>query len=50
MSTKRAAAVLVLLVAAVTGGPIEEVSHWNKYGESRLQEALNWNRQVRTNN
>jgi hypothetical protein len=50
MSPGRAVAILVLLVAAITGSPIEEVSHWTKYGESRLQEALNGNGQVRTKN
>jgi hypothetical protein len=38
---------LVLLVAAITGSPVEEVNHWRQYGESRLQETLNLNRQVR---
>jgi len=49
MSTRRALGILVLLVAAVTGSPVEEVNHWMQYGEFRLQEALNLNRQVRTN-
>jgi hypothetical protein len=48
MSTRRALGILVLLVAAITGSPIEEVNHWTQYGESRLQEVLNLSRQVRT--
>jgi hypothetical protein len=48
MSTRRALGILVLLVAAITGSPVEEVNHWMQYGESRLQETLNTNRQVRT--
>jgi len=48
MSTRRALGILVLLVAAITGSPVEEVNHWMQYGESRLQETLNLNRQVRT--
>jgi hypothetical protein len=32
--------ILVQLVAAVTGGPVEEVKHWTEYGETRLRKAL----------
>jgi len=47
MSTRRALGIMVLLVAAITGSPVEEVDHWTKYGESRLQDALDLSRQVR---
>jgi hypothetical protein len=46
MSTRRALEILVLLVAAITGSPVEEVDHWMQYGQSRLEDALH--RQVRT--
>lgn len=48
MSNRRALGILVLLVAAITGSPVEEVNHWVRYGESRLQEAFSLSRQVRT--
>ena len=48
MSTRRALGILVLLVAAITGSPVEEVNHWMRYGESRLQDAFSLSRQVRT--
>jgi hypothetical protein len=32
--------ILVLMVAAVTGGRMESVRHWKQYGEARLHEAL----------
>jgi hypothetical protein len=48
MSTRRALGILVLLVATITGNPVDDFYHWVQYGESRLQEALDLSRQVRT--
>lgn len=38
--TRRLLWILVQLVAAVTGGPVEDVGHWTEYGETRLRKAL----------
>jgi hypothetical protein len=32
--------ILVQLLAAVKGGPVEDVKHWTEYGDSRLHNAL----------
>lgn len=38
--TRRPVWVLLLMVAAVTGGRVENVEYWKQYGESRLQKTL----------
>jgi hypothetical protein len=38
--TRRPLWILALLVAAVTGGPVEDVKYWMQYGDTRLHKAL----------
>lgn len=38
--TTRPVWILLLMVAAVTGGRVENVEYWKQYGDSRLHKTL----------